>query len=98
MSVDPHGDALHYICSTSMHTSLWCLEIERVDIFNKFPLKHYCILHSLFRPWLPYNIGSLAEDTIALLDDLGCKKFHLIGISMGGMVRLRQQHDYYIVN
>ena len=50
----------------------------------------WCVLRipSIHRPYMPYNITSLAKDTIALLDDLGWKRFHLVGISMGGMVSL----------
>ena len=32
----------------------------------------------------PYNIGDMAEDTVALMDALGIKQAHILGGSMGG--------------
>jgi pimeloyl-ACP methyl ester carboxylesterase len=33
-----------------------------------------------------YHLGDMARDTVGLLDELGCRDAHLVGISMGGMI------------
>lgn len=41
----------------------------------------------LRRPRLDgYDLGDLADDTVGLLDHLGFKRAHLVGMSMGGMI------------
>lgn len=38
------------------------------------------------RPTGPYTTAMLAHDTKALVDELGVDRFHLVGVSMGGMI------------
>src|SRR5262247_3554091 len=38
------------------------------------------------RPAGPYSSRMLADDAKALVDSLGIKDFHLMGVSMGGMI------------
>jgi 3-oxoadipate enol-lactonase len=40
------------------------------------------------KPPGPYSSGLLATDTKALVDHLGVRDFHLMGVSMGGMIAL----------
>jgi pimeloyl-ACP methyl ester carboxylesterase len=37
-------------------------------------------------PLLPFSIGSMAEDALAVLDAAGAQVVHVFGISMGGMI------------
>jgi 3-oxoadipate enol-lactonase len=37
----------------------------------------------------PYTIDDLADDLVALLDQLGVRRAHLIGLSLGGMTAMR---------
>jgi len=37
----------------------------------------------------PYSIDDLADDVIALLDTLGVRRAHLVGLSLGGMTAMR---------
>ena len=37
-------------------------------------------------PWLPYTLDDMAGDAIALLEDLGVGRAHIVGESMGGMI------------
>jgi pimeloyl-ACP methyl ester carboxylesterase len=37
-------------------------------------------------PSAPYTLQDMAEDTIALMDELGIRSAHIVGASMGGMI------------
>ncbi len=39
-------------------------------------------------PNYPYTIEMMAEDTLALLENLGISSTHIIGHSMGGMIAM----------
>jgi len=39
-----------------------------------------------FVPQVPYTIGDMAEDIVALIDHLNIKTAHVVGHSMGGMI------------
>ena len=37
-------------------------------------------------PDLPFTISMMADDTVGLMDSLGIRKAHILGISMGGKI------------
>jgi 3-oxoadipate enol-lactonase len=37
----------------------------------------------------PYDLADLADDVVALLDDLGVERVHFVGLSLGGMTGMR---------
>jgi len=45
-------------------------------------------------PPLPYTVNDMAKDAVGLLDALGIKKAHIVGVSMGGAIAQLVAADY----
>lgn len=45
-------------------------------------------------PEVPYKLSDMAKDTIELLDALQIEKFHVVGVSMGGMIAQTMAIEY----
>ena len=46
------------------------------------------------KPDIPYTMDMMAADTAGLLDAIGVEKSHVMGFSMGGMVRARAKFPF----
>lgn len=45
-------------------------------------------------PEVPYTLSDMADDAVAVLDDLGIDKAHIVGASMGGMITQQLAIDH----
>jgi 3-oxoadipate enol-lactonase len=85
---DESADCPVLVLSNSLGTnlSMWSSQIPKFT-------KHFSVLRYDSRghgqssvPPGPYGIAQMGRDVIALLDELGLKRVHFCGLSMGGMV------------
>lgn len=84
--VDGHGEPLVLIMGFSGPKLGWIFQ-------NCFFKKHYQVItfdnRGVWRtdkPDGPYSTKMMADDTVGLMEHLGIKKAHILGLSMGGMI------------
>lgn len=93
------GAQLHYQFDSTAHRSTLVLsnslgtDISLWDGQAPEFLKHFSLLRYDIRghgrspvPAGPYSIEQLSRDVLSLLDELGLRRVHFCGLSMGGMV------------
>jgi pimeloyl-ACP methyl ester carboxylesterase len=83
---DGHGEPLVLIMGFAGPKIGWIFQ-------NCFFKKHYQVItldnRGVWRtdkPKGPYSTKMMADDTVGLMDHLGIKKAHILGVSMGGMI------------
>ncbi|MCT7661857.1 3-oxoadipate enol-lactonase [Mycobacterium deserti] len=86
---NPDGPVI--VLSNSLGTThrMWDAQLEALE-------KHFRVVRYDTRghgaspvPFGPYTIDDLADDLVALLDQAGVTRAHLVGLSLGGMTALR---------
>lgn len=92
LSYDVHGDSgtpVLLIMGFALPGRVWRRQVDAlVDHHRVCTYDHRGSGNSRSRPG-PYSMRLLAEDAIHLLDELGWRRAHIVGISMGGMVAQR---------
>ncbi|MEE2638077.1 MAG: 3-oxoadipate enol-lactonase [Acidobacteriota bacterium] len=91
LSFDVHGagnrPTLVLLSSLGTTTELWTDQVQLANAYRLVCLDTRGHGHSDTPPG-PYTLEQLGRDVIAVLDDLGCTRAHVCGISLGGMVAL----------
>lgn len=88
-------EAVLFLNGVMASTSSWAYQ---VPVFEKMGFK--ILLHDFRgqlksdKPQGPYSFAQHAEDTKALMEQLGIQKAHIIGTSYGGEVAMRLAIDY----
>ena len=60
---------------------------DKLDHLGRPNLLRAGLAHALRLPLrAPYRLDDMARDTLAVMDALGLKAVHLVGLSMGGMI------------
>jgi pimeloyl-ACP methyl ester carboxylesterase len=84
--VEGRGESLVMIAGFGANRSMWASQIP-------FFRKHYQAVTfdnrgtgKSDKPAGPYSTRLLADDAVRLMDHLGIKKAHIMGVSMGGMI------------
>jgi pimeloyl-ACP methyl ester carboxylesterase len=65
--------------------------VRQIDYFSSQPDVECCSfdnrgVHRSSAPPGPYTTELMARDALLLADDIGWQSFHLVGVSMGGMI------------
>lgn len=70
----------------------WCEQVgrflEEPDKYSVLVFDNRGVGRSTITSFPPYGTSTIAQDVLCLLDCIGWDHFHLVGISMGGMVSL----------
>jgi len=88
---DVHGASdkptLVLLSSLGTTTELWADQVELANAYRLVCLDTRGHGRSDAPPG-PYKLEQLGQDVVAMLDDLGCERAHVCGVSLGGMVAL----------
>jgi len=84
--VHGEGDPLVIVMGLSGDLLAWAPQIpEFAKSYQVIAVENRDVGRSSYAD-APYEIGDMADDTLALLDELGVDGFHLLGVSMGGAI------------
>lgn len=91
-AVHGEGEPLVMIQGLGFEISAMVTEPGKSRFIDKFTQRYKVILFDMRgvgrtdKPDLPYSIGMMADDTVALMDALGIRKAHIMGTSMGSQI------------
>lgn len=80
------GDALVLIQGLTYATPMWHWQIPELQKYFRVIAFDNRGSGRSGKPDTPYSIRMFADDTVALMDTLGIKHAHVLGISMGGLI------------
>jgi len=84
--VHGEGEPLVIVMGLSADLLAWALQIpEWSKHYKVIAIENRDVGRSSYATG-PYEIGDMADDTLALADELGIDDFHLLGLSMGGAI------------
>ncbi|MCX6655074.1 MAG: alpha/beta hydrolase [Candidatus Bathyarchaeota archaeon] len=85
-TIDGQGDPLILIIGLGSDQSNWRPQIAFFKKHNRIITLDNRGVGKSDKPHGPYSTKMMAEDIIGLMNHLGIKKAHILGVSMGGMI------------
>lgn len=84
--IQGNGEPFILIQGLSGNTSSWYAQVPNFKKYFKTITFDNRDIGRSSKAEYPYSISDMADDTAGLMDKLGIKKAHILGISMGGMI------------
>lgn len=81
-----HGPRVLLVMGFGMRGALWEPQVKRLAHDHRLATFDHRGFGDSDPPEGPYRMRTLADDAVSVADALGWERFHLVGVSMGGMV------------
>ena len=80
------GDPLLAVMGLAADTVAWTLQVPAFSAAHRFVIFDNRDVGRSSQATGPYEIDDMAQDALALADELDLESFHLLGVSMGGAI------------